>query len=225
MSVERRYSLIRHEHSEYLTTSSAASTYLPLTGGELSGTLTVRTPGSQINLYETDAADTADRGLLELNSGAINLDAYDNSAAALRRAVAYTVVEGDLYLNGFTNGGRTYISRTAQSPVVIYGDTSVTDNISGNATTTYSRWFCNGGSTIRGYVFGDASGFGLLTSAGGWGVQCSPSHILLNNPLQLGVQTTATTATAGARTLPANPVDFLVVVINGTSRKIPYYAT
>ncbi len=36
---------------------------------------------------------------------------------------------------------------------------------------------------------------------------------------------TATTATGGARTLPANPVDFLVVIINGTSRKIPYYAT
>jgi hypothetical protein len=36
---------------------------------------------------------------------------------------------------------------------------------------------------------------------------------------------TSTTASAGARTLPANPVDFIVVSINGTSRKIPFYAT
>jgi hypothetical protein len=35
---------------------------------------------------------------------------------------------------------------------------------------------------------------------------------------------TATTASAGSRTLPSNPVDFLVVNINGTDRKIPYYA-
>lgn len=32
-------------------------------------------------------------------------------------------------------------------------------------------------------------------------------------------------ASAGAATLPANPVGFITVIINGTSRKIPYYAT
>lgn len=41
----------------------------------------------------------------------------------------------------------------------------------------------------------------------------------------LDAPTTATGATAGADTLPANPVGFLVVSIAGTSRKIPYYAT
>jgi hypothetical protein len=34
---------------------------------------------------------------------------------------------------------------------------------------------------------------------------------------------TATTATAGAQTLPANPAGFLVININGTLQKIPYY--
>lgn len=43
--------------------------------------------------------------------------------------------------------------------------------------------------------------------------------------MTLSNQTSAATATAGAATLPANPVGFLVVSINGTSRKIPYYAT
>lgn len=37
--------------------------------------------------------------------------------------------------------------------------------------------------------------------------------------------TVATGATGGADTLPANPVGFIVVNINGTNRKIPYYAT
>jgi len=35
--------------------------------------------------------------------------------------------------------------------------------------------------------------------------------------------TTATTATAGAQTLPANPAGFLVINIGGTTQKIPYY--
>lgn len=40
-------------------------------------------------------------------------------------------------------------------------------------------------------------------------------------PQQTG---TATTATAGAATLPANPVGFIVVSLpNGTSVKVPYY--
>lgn len=36
---------------------------------------------------------------------------------------------------------------------------------------------------------------------------------------------TAASATAGAATLPANPVGFLVVTLpNGTTAKVPYYA-
>lgn len=36
---------------------------------------------------------------------------------------------------------------------------------------------------------------------------------------------TATSATAGAATLPANPVGFIVVTLpDGTSAKVPYYA-
>lgn len=42
--------------------------------------------------------------------------------------------------------------------------------------------------------------------------------------LQLTAATTAATATTGAAALPANPVGFKVEKINGTDRKIPYYA-
>lgn len=35
----------------------------------------------------------------------------------------------------------------------------------------------------------------------------------------------STTATAGAATLPANPVGFIIVTLpDGTTRKVPYYA-
>jgi hypothetical protein len=51
------------------------------------------------------------------------------------------------------------------------------------------------------------------------------SKLHVDGDVTLTNATTATAATAGTRTLPANPVDFLVVSINGTSCKIPYYAT
>jgi hypothetical protein len=51
------------------------------------------------------------------------------------------------------------------------------------------------------------------------------SALHIQGDLTMTTATTADTATAGAQPLPANPVGFLVVSINGTSRKIPYYAT
>jgi hypothetical protein len=33
----------------------------------------------------------------------------------------------------------------------------------------------------------------------------------------------AATATAGSATLPANPVGFIEVTVNGESKRIPYY--
>lgn len=43
--------------------------------------------------------------------------------------------------------------------------------------------------------------------------------------LSLSGITTTTTATAGAATLPSNPVGYITVTIAGTARKIPYYAS
>jgi Tfp pilus assembly protein PilW len=66
-----------------------------------------------------------------------------------------------------------------------------------------------------------------ITNQGNVGIgTTSPSSKLhVAGDVTVSSATTATTATAGAETLPANPVGFLVVSINGTSRKIPYYAT
>jgi hypothetical protein len=66
-----------------------------------------------------------------------------------------------------------------------------------------------------------------ITNQGNVGIgTTSPSSRLhVAGDVTVSSATTATTATAGAETLPASPVGFLVVSINGTSRKIPYYAT
>jgi len=66
-----------------------------------------------------------------------------------------------------------------------------------------------------------------ISNAGSLGVGTTAplSRLHVAGDLTVSSATTATAATAGAETLPANPVGFLVVSINGTSRKIPYYAT
>jgi ribosomal protein S8E len=66
-----------------------------------------------------------------------------------------------------------------------------------------------------------------ISAAGNVGIGTgSPSSLLhVAGDLTISSATTAASANAGGETLPANPVGFLVVSINGTSRKIPYYAT
>jgi hypothetical protein len=52
------------------------------------------------------------------------------------------------------------------------------------------------------------------------------SRLQVNGDLTMVTATTATTATAGTSgAIPAQVAGYLVVSINGTSRKIPYYAT
>jgi hypothetical protein len=80
-------------------------------------------------------------------------------------------------------------------------------------STKTDRIFMNPG-TVLGIL--DNVGVGIFSAA---------SKLQVAGDITLTSSTTATTATAGAQTLPANPVGFLVVSINGTSRKIPYYAT
>jgi len=65
-----------------------------------------------------------------------------------------------------------------------------------------------------------------IRSNGNVGIGVTPtSKLHVSGDLTLADATTAASANAGAETLPANPVGFLVVSLNGTSQKIPYYAT
>jgi hypothetical protein len=69
----------------------------------------------------------------------------------------------------------------------------------------------------------------LISSDGnvGIGTPSPSSRLHIAGDLTVSSGTTATTAstTAGGSTLPALAAGYLVVSINGTSRKIPYYAT
>lgn len=69
------------------------------------------------------------------------------------------------------------------------------------------------GTTLGTNEYLNISSAGLITL----GTGTSTTHRLNTN--------VTTGATGGADTLPANPVGFITININGTARKIPYYAT
>jgi hypothetical protein len=56
-------------------------------------------------------------------------------------------------------------------PAPLYATNGVFDFVGSNATTVYSRYYANSGGTLRGYVYSDNDGFGLLGSNGGWAVR------------------------------------------------------
>lgn len=135
----------------------------------------------------------------------------------------YRVGANDL---GITIGGTRYMALNASvgvSSLQIFG---IPDGAVGNP----SLYFNSDGDT--GIYRSGTNTFVLV----GGGValatfdysNASNSVITLGSPAAGGVLAlnlvTAGSATAGAATLPANPTSFLVVTINGTSRKIPFYA-
>ena len=89
----------------------------------------------------------------------------------------------------------------------------------GNANGTKDLFIYQGGTGNAGRFLIDVNG----NTAIGQVIPLSKLHV--DGDLTFSSATTATGATAGAQTLPANPVGFLIVNINGTSRKLPYYAT
>jgi hypothetical protein len=68
----------------------------------------------------------------------------------------------------------------------------------------------------------------IITSTGNFGIGTNTpsSKLHIDGDVTLSSSTTATSATAGTNgATPAQVVGYLVISINGTSRKIPYYAT
>lgn len=59
------------------------------------------------------------------------------------------------------------------------------------------------------------------SATGSYTYQAFPSQIV---PAGINTLPTATTATAGAATLPSGPVGFVTVTIGGTDYQLPYYA-
>jgi hypothetical protein len=93
-----------------------------------------------------------------------------------------------------------------------------------------------GGTTNNWVIANGTNGALIQNPVGGNTVQIHGAAITLDGPTtltsatptvssgQLGIgTTTATTATAGAQTLPAQPAGFLVLNLGGTAIKVPYY--
>lgn len=85
-----------------------------------------------------------------------------------------------------------------------------------NSASNHSRFVDSLGNEWAVGIDGADGSFRILRISGTGNMQ-------LHRKLDLRGQTTATTATAGARTLPTNPQDFLEIDINGVTYKIPYY--
>lgn len=70
---------------------------------------------------------------------------------------------------------------------------------------------------------GESQGFSILTALQ-QGVQALSRVAQTLSTAFAQIGGTATTATGGAATLPANPVGFIVITLpNGTAAKVPYY--
>jgi hypothetical protein len=88
------------------------------------------------------------------------------------------------------------------------------------------------GGELQFFIAGSSTASMRLTNFGYLGIGTSSygdasSRLHIAGDLTVSSATTATTAstTSGGSTLPALAAGYLVVSINGTSRKIPYYAT
>lgn len=144
-----------------------------------------------------------------------------------------------------TGGDTITASAAAVTPLAVKGAASQTANlleVKDSAGTVLSIITAEGNVHVR------SSGLGanLGVAAGGAAqkalvirgaasqtanlleVQDSAGSALLavgaSGTLNLVAASTSTAATAGAATLPANPVGFLQLIIAGTTRKIPFYA-
>lgn len=91
------------------------SYYAPLAGPAFTGSGSISAAGSHLSLYETDAADALDRGLIEVNSNALLLYGYDNSAATWRQFFSGNITTGVVTMPNLTVTGAITEGGTALS--------------------------------------------------------------------------------------------------------------
>jgi hypothetical protein len=154
----------------------------------------------------------------------------------------------DLAANKITAGTITAaVSLTAPSLTITSGTTTVNidaTNIVKVTSTTFNRFTqvtatgCRLESTLDNFTFAQILGWGFTAQQGSAGTGTGRVELLSSGSGGLlhlyngsgssafkvdASSLTAGSASAGAASLPANPEGFLIVTINGTARKIPYY--
>lgn len=150
---------------------------------------------------------------------------------------AYIANAGDgLVIRPVTGGRGVVVGAVGSDPAAVgdtaisarqmlnSGDTLLLQRLTDTAPTGQFIRAVNAGNSANLFVL-DVSG--NMTLAGkvtmNTAVLTGPAPVVTAGQLGLGASTAAT-ANAGAATLPANPVGFLVLNLGGTNVKLPYYA-
>lgn len=229
-------------------TVSAASNQLVLSSGVNQLTLNSSTSAAARTYAFPDVGTSGTVAMLEGSQTFSALKTFSSGLAVSGGSAANNtiwVASNTLNIRGGTSG--TDIYNTSGSVIVDISDAGLVNfgtvsNARGRLnftnSTTLDRVFLNHEiDSVVSYGIGVDSGnlFTIGTTSGlnTWStkfLQASSTGACTLGPSAGGVThrfntNTSTTATAGSRTLPANPVDFWIVNINGTDRKIPYYAT
>jgi len=91
------------------------------------------------------------------------------------------------------------------------------------ATSNESLFIRNDGTNIYLLLTDIGNPDGSFNTLRPFAINASTGKVTIGTSLALNL-TTSTTATAGTATLPANPVGFVTITIQGTDYKIPYYS-
>jgi hypothetical protein len=184
------------------------------------GSYTVSVTASGISISEPGGAS------LILTSGILSISRGSNSVVITSNGVTITGPNGSVTANA---SGVTIIGGVLSSPTITGGSLSI---VSGNTTVAI-----NGTVSIRvtstlfgNYASLEAGAVAIQSSFDSSRAQMylsgSSGRIKLQDSGSNAVEYlagTATSANSGAATLPSNPVGFVFVVVNGLTRKIPFY--
>lgn len=182
--------------------------------GNITATTTIAATGaiSGSNLAAAGGANpSASLGLTAVNGSAITYMRSD-AAPALNQAISPTWTNNHTFQAAPLPSGSVALGSAAARWARIYvseiWDGASTENLLDSSGTTVRH--AAGSTWVKQSFYAAAN----------------ETFNLVNGKVGFVNHTSAAAATAGAATaLPALPVGYLVVAINGTDRKIPYYAT
>jgi hypothetical protein len=206
------------------------------TGG-LAGTYTnhqfaLRTNNTDRIVIGPDGSYAADiRGSIFLGRNIFNnarIDTIPAGAGAAAQGGLQWFSDNNLYIDAPVTGtpaGGAIVMRTAPSfarSLVVAAQETRLRMYGASSGTSAGAWYARQDGTDIGFVgsFNDTVAGGIAMFAAGWRfrVRNSAPHIVFDDIA------TSNSASAGAQTLPSNPVGFMRVLILGTEYKIPYYA-
>lgn len=183
-------------------------------------------------------------GTTQVNSGGLFLNIFNNASGTVPCILAGGVggglwSVGVLLQSGFTGGTGFAISATPIKYGIDLGQALFSGmGILMGTGINHGIAFGSGGGGVTPIAYGDSSGNMLFQMGSGnlFAIKnnVGSNTIVVDASGNIDIQgggtvyfpagQSAPTATGGAAALPANPVGFLIVVIGGTARKLPYYA-